>query len=120
SACINYGRVLDKLNQPSKAFKYFEQGKAIADSLNDYYFQGKYYEVLGSNKFDEKDYEGSLSYFTKAIPVLNLTQSPYDIASNYIWMGASNAALKNYPVAKKYLDSAYTITKENDFSYLLK
>lgn len=120
SACINYGRVLYKLNQEAKANRYFNQGKAIADSIGDYYFQGKYYAVLGANKFEEKKYSESLTYFTKAHPVLLLTQAPYDIASNYIWLGASNAALKNYEVAKKYLDTALSISTTNDYAHLVK
>ena len=120
SACINYGRVLMKLKQPQKASFFFEKGKAIADSVNDHYFQSNYYQVLGNFKFDEDKFDEALALFSKGLPLIKLTNAPYDIASCYIWMGACNTGVKNFNAGRKYLDTAYTITKQHDYAYQLK
>ena len=120
SATINYGRVLTKLNQQGKAEYYFLKCKSIADSVNDLYFQSNYYQVLGSFKFDENKFEEALADFIKALPLMKLTNAPYDIASCYIWMGTCYAEVKNFQAGRKYLDSAYVITRENDFVFQLK
>jgi two-component system, NarL family, sensor kinase len=120
SATINYGRVLMKLNQPGKAKFFFDRGKAIADSVNDYYFQSKYYQVVGNFKFDEGKYKEALADFSRGLPLIKLTNSPYDLASCYIWMGVCNAAVENFQTGRKYLDSAFIITKQYDYSYQLK
>jgi len=89
SSCINYGRVLMKLQQPEKAKQIFVTGLQIADSLNDYYFQSKYYQVTGAFKFDEQHFEEALADFSKALPLIKLTNADFDIASCYAWMGAA-------------------------------
>jgi signal transduction histidine kinase len=120
SACINYGRVLTKLKQPEKAKIFFDKGKAIADSVGNYYFQSNYYQVIGNNKFDENKFGEALIYFSKGLPLMKLTNAPYDIAVSYIWMGACNVGVKNFSTARKYLDTAYSITKQHDYSHQLK
>ncbi len=120
SATINYGRVLMKLNQPKKANYYFLKCKEIADSVNDFYFQSNYYQVVGSYKFDENKFEEALIDFTKALPLIKETKAPYDIAGCYLWMGACNTSLKNFDLGRRYLDSAYILTKQNDYVHLLK
>ena len=120
SASINYGRVLMKLNQPAKATLFFEKCKAIADSVSDYYFQSNYYQVLGNFKFDEGKFDESLIFFSKGLPLMKLTNAPYDIASCYIWMGACHTGVKNFTEARKYLDSAYLLAKQYDYSHQLK
>lgn len=119
AAAINYGRVLMKLNQPDKAKFFFDRGKAIADSVNDYYFQSKYYQVLGNFKFDEGKFTEALVDFSRGLPLIKLTNSPYDLASCYIWMGACNAAIHNFQAGRKYLDSAYMLTRY-DYPHQLK
>ena len=120
SACINYGRVLMKLKKPVPAEIYFAKGLAIADSLNDHYFQSKYYQVRGNFKYDENKFDEALTYFTKALPLIKQTNAPYDIASCYIWMGACNACVNSFAAGRKYLDSAFTISKTNDYPQLVK
>jgi two-component system, NarL family, sensor kinase len=120
SASINYGRVLMKLKQPEKAKFYFEKCKAIADSVNDYYFQSNYYQIIGNFKFDENKFEEALADFSKGLPLMKLTNAPYDIASTYLWMGACNVGIKNFQAGRKYLDSAYMIAKQYDYSHQLK
>ena len=120
AACINYGRVLIKLKQFEKAQVYFSEGLAIADSLNDHYYQSKYYQVLGNFKFDENRFEEALAYFSKALPIIKQTYAPFDIASCYIWMGACNAGTKNFQVGRLYLDSAFSIAKEYDYIHQQK
>ena len=112
SACINYGRVLMKLKQPEKAQVFFTKALAMADSLNDPYFQSKYYQVLGNFKFDENKFDEALAYFLKALPIIKLTKVPSDIASCYTWMGSCYAGIKNFPAGRRYLDSAFSIAKE--------
>jgi two-component system, NarL family, sensor kinase len=120
SACLNYGRVLTKLNQPVKAMYYFDKGKLIADSVGNYYFQSNYYQVIGNFKFDENKFDEALANFSKGLPLMKLTNAPYDIASCYIWMGTCHTALKNFTAARKYLDSAYMLTKQYDYPHQLK
>ncbi|MEO8403105.1 MAG: ATP-binding protein [Chitinophagaceae bacterium] len=120
SAAINYGRVLMKLKQPEKATYYFLKCKSIADSVNDVYFQSNYYQVAGNFKFDENKFDEALADFTKALPLIKQTKAPYDIASCYIWMGACNTGIKNFQAGRRYLDSAYVLTKQNDYVHLLK
>ncbi len=120
SSCINYGRVLLKLNQPAKAEQYFAQGKAMADSLNDPYFQSKYYQVIGNYKYEEKKYREALADFSKALPIIKLTNAPFDIASCYMWMGICNAYVKNFTAGRAYLDSAYEIARETDQVHIRK
>jgi signal transduction histidine kinase/tetratricopeptide (TPR) repeat protein len=120
SSCINYGRVLLKLNQPEKANRYFFQGKAMADSLNDPYYQSKYYQVLGNFSYDEKKYDEALAYFSKALPIIKLTNAPFDIASCYLWMGICNAYTNNFKAGRAYLDSAYAIARESDYTHIRK
>ncbi|MGC4103158.1 tetratricopeptide repeat protein [Ferruginibacter sp.] len=120
SASMNYGRVLLKLNRIPESDFYFGVGKKIADSLNSYYFQSKYYQVLGDDAFNKEQFEKALGYFSAALPVIKLTNAPYDIAACYIWMGACNAGIKKFEPAKKYLDSAYLITKQYEYTNLLK
>ena len=120
SACINYGRVLMKLKQPEKAQVFFTKALAMADSLNDPYFQSKYYQVLGNFKFDENKFDEALAYFSKALPIIKLTNAPYDIASCYTWMGSCYAGIKNFPAGRRYLDSAFSIAKENDYVHQIK
>ncbi|MCY7292888.1 MAG: hypothetical protein LH615_11980, partial [Ferruginibacter sp.] len=120
SATINYGRVLMKLKQQKKATVYFLKCKSIADSVNDLYFQSNYYQVIGSYKFDENKFEEALADFSKALPLIKQTNAPYDIAGCFIWMGACNTGVSNFTVGRKYLDSAYTLIKQNDYVHLLK
>jgi signal transduction histidine kinase len=120
SACINYGRVLMKLKQTEKARIIFAEGMAIADSLKDYYFQSKYYQILGNFKFDENRFDEALAYFSKALPLIKLTNAPFDIASCYTWVGACNAGANNFQAGRKYLDSAYVLAKQNDYINLIK
>jgi two-component system, NarL family, sensor kinase len=120
SASINYGRVLMKLKQSQKAKFYFEKCKAIADSVNDYYFQSHYYQIPGTFKFEDNKFEEALADFSKALPLMKLTNAPYDIASAYLWMGACNVGIKNFQAGRKYLDSAYMIAKQYDYSHQLK
>ncbi|MEO5562101.1 MAG: ATP-binding protein, partial [Chitinophagaceae bacterium] len=120
SACINYGRVLMRLKQPEKANYYFSKGKAIADSVTDYYFQSNYYQVIGSFKFEENRFEEALADFSTGLPLMKLTNAPYDIASCFIWMGACNVGLKRFPKARNYLDTALQITRQYDYSHQLK
>jgi two-component system NarL family sensor kinase len=120
SASSNYGRVLMKLKQPEKAKFFFEKCKMIADSVNDYYFQSNYYQILGNFKFDDNKFEEALADFSKGLTLIKLTNAPYDIASNYIWMGACNVGIKNFRAGRKYLDSAYMLAKHYDYSHQLK
>ncbi len=120
SSCINYGRVLLKLNQPEKANQYFSQGKAMADSLNDPYFQSKYYQVIGNYKYEEKKYSEALALFSKALPIIKLTNAAFDIASCYIWLGICNAYVKNFKKGRIYLDSAYAIAQQSDYTHIKK
>ena len=120
SACINYGRVLMKLKQPEKAQVFFTKALAMADSLNDPYFQSKYYQVLGNFKFDENRFDEALAYFSKALPIIKLTNAPYDIASCYIWMGSCNTGVKNFQAGRKYLDSAFSIANEYNYVHQQK
>ena len=76
SASLNYARVLMKLKQPQKAKFYFEKCKAIADSVNDYYFQSNYYQILGNFKFDDNKFEEALADFSSAQPLMKLTNAP--------------------------------------------
>ena len=115
SASINYGRVLMKLKQPEKAVFFFEKCKAIADSVGDYYFQSKYYQVKGNFKFDDKNFNGALADFSKGLPLVKLTNAPYDIATCYIWISACNTGIKNFTAARKYLDSAYMLAKHSPY-----
>ena len=120
SACINYGRVLMKLKQPEKAQVFFTKALVMADSLNDPYFQSKYYQVLGNYKFDENRFDEALAYFSKALPIIKLTNAPYDIASCYIWMGSCNTGVKNFQAGRKYLDSAFSIANEYNYVHQQK
>ena len=120
SACINYGRVLMKLKQPEKAQVFFTKALAMADSLNNPYFQSKYYQVLGNFKFDENRFDEALAYFSKALPIIKLTNAPYDIASCYIWMGSCNTGVKNFQAGRKYLDSAFSIANEYNYVHQQK
>jgi signal transduction histidine kinase len=120
SASINYGRVLMKLKQPEKARFFFEKCKTIADSVGDYYFQSNYYQIAGNFKFDENNFNEALADFSRALPLIKLTNAPYDIASCYIWMGICNTGIKNFTAGRKYLDSAYMLAKQYDYSYQLK
>ncbi|HMK04175.1 MAG TPA: ATP-binding protein [Ferruginibacter sp.] len=120
SSCINYGRVLLKLNQPEKASIYFGRGKTMADSLNDPYFQSKYYQVIGNAKYEEKKYDEALAYFSKALPIIKLTNTPFDIAGCYIWLGICNAYTKNFKEGRAFLDSAYEIAGQFDYTHIKK
>ena len=120
SAAINYGRVLMKLKQPAKARFFFEQCKKIADSVSDYYFQSNYYQITGNFQFDENKFTDALASFSKGLPLIKLTNAPYDIASCYIWMGICNTGINNFQAARKYLDSAYILTRQYDYPYQLK
>lgn len=120
SASINYGRVLMKLNRPGKAAFYLLKGKSIADSVNDLYFQSKYYQVIGGFKFEENKFDEALADFTTALTLIKKTNAPYDIVSCYTWMGACNTGLKNFQAGRKYLDTAFPIAKENNYLHLLK
>ncbi|MBC7902306.1 MAG: sensor histidine kinase, partial [Gemmatimonadaceae bacterium] len=120
SAAINYARVLMKLKQFEKAKYFFEKCKQIADSVNDYYFQSNYYQILGNFKFDDKKYDLALSDFSRGLALIKQTNAPYDIASCFIWMGACNAGVGNYAAGRKYLDSAYFLAKLNDYPHQLK
>jgi len=100
SACINYGRVLMKLKQAGKA--------------------QPYYQVLGNFKFDDNRFDEALAYFSKALPIIKLTNVPADIASCYTWMGSCYTGIKNYQAGRKYLDSAFRIAKENDYIHQVK
>lgn len=120
SASINYGRVMYGLKRFKEASFYFDKGEEIAKQQNDNYFLGKYYELLGSYKFEEKKYSEALAWFKKGQPYIKLTNEPYSNAQIFIWLGAATAGLKNFPAASKNLDSAYTITRQNDYAFLLK
>ena len=120
SACINYGRVLMKLRRPGEAQPFFAEALAMADSLDDHYFQSKYYQVLGNFKFDENKFDEALAYFSKGLPIIKLTNAPYDIASCYTWMGACYAGIKNFQAGRRYLDSALRIAKEYDYVHQVK
>jgi two-component system NarL family sensor kinase len=120
SASINYGRVLMKLNQPAKAAFFFEKCKTIADSVNDYYFQSNYYQILGNFKFDEGKFDEALALFSKGLPLIKLTSQPFDIAGCYIWVGACQIGVQKFSTARKYLDSAFRITKNYGYIHLLK
>jgi len=120
SAAFNYGRVLVKLNQPEKARFYFEKGKEIADSIGDYNFQSLYYHIAGNYLYDENKFEEALINFSHALPLIKLTNIPNAIERVYGWIASCNIELKNFPVARKYLDSAYALTKQYDYPYLLK
>jgi len=120
SASINYGRVLMKLKQPAKANIFFETCKRIADSIGDYYFQSNYYQIAGNYKYDENKFEEALADFSRGLPLIKLTNAPYDIVSCYIWMGTCNAGVKKFATGRKYLDSAYSLAKLYDYSYQLK
>jgi signal transduction histidine kinase len=120
SATINYGRVLMKLNEPQRAQYYFERCKQIADSVNDLYFQSNYFQIIGNFKFDEGNFLGALADFNKGLNLIQLTKAPYDIASCLILMGACHTALNRFAEGRKYLDSAYLITKEYDYAHQLK
>jgi len=120
SSCINYGRVLWKLNQPEKANLYFSRGKAMAYSLNDPYFQSKYYQVIGNFKFEEKKYTEALAYFSKALPIIKLTNAPFDVASCYMWVGLCYAYVKKFQEGRAYLDSAYEIARQSDYIHIKK
>lgn len=120
SAAINYGRVLMKLKQPEKAAFYFEKCKAIADSVGDYYFQSNYYQIAGNFKYDDKKYSEALADFSRGLPLIKLTNAPYDIASCYIWMGICNTGVKNFTAARKYLDSAYSLARQYEYPHQLK
>jgi signal transduction histidine kinase len=112
--------VLVKLKQPEKARFYFHKCKAMADSTENHYFQSKYYQVLGNLNYDDKEYSEALANFTKGLPLIKLTDGPHDIATCYIWMGASLTYLKQFAAARTYLDSAYVLVKENNFIHQLK
>jgi signal transduction histidine kinase len=120
SACLNYGRVLRKLNRLKEADFYLLKGKAIADSLGNYYFQSKYYQLMGSFKFEDKKYEEALANLSTGLPIIKLTKEPYNLASFYIWLGIVYYTTNQFQSAKKSLDSAYTIAKQNDYLFLLK
>jgi two-component system NarL family sensor kinase len=120
SAAFNYGRVLVKLNQPGKARFYFEKAKEIADSIGDYNFQSLYYQIAGNFLYDENKFEEALINFSHALPLIKLTNIPNAIERVYVWIASCNIELKNFAVARKYLDSAYALTKQYDYPHLLK
>ncbi|NCI47432.1 tetratricopeptide repeat-containing sensor histidine kinase [Sediminibacterium soli] len=120
SASINYGRVLMKLKQPEKAAFFFKKCKAIADSVGDYYFQSNYYQIIGNFKYDDRKFDEALADFSRGLPLIKLTNAPYDIASCYIWMGICNTGLKNFSAGRRHLDSAYSIVKQYDYPHQLK
>lgn len=120
SASFNYGRVMYGLKRFKEAEFYFTKGEELAKQQNDNYFLGKYYELLGSYKFEEKKYAEALTWFEKGMPFIRLTKEPYSMASMLIWLGAAEAGVKKFKEGILHLDSAYTITKQNDYSFLLK
>lgn len=120
SANFNCGRVFYKLGRFKEADFYFKKQKEIATATGNNYFLAKYYEVLGSYKFEEKKYDSALAYFEKGLPIIKLTKEPYSLASYFIWLGSTEAALKNFRLGNLYLDSAYSINKKNDYPFLMK
>ncbi len=120
SSAINYGRVLMKLKQPEKATYYFSKGKSLADSVNDPYFQSKYYQVIGNFKFDESKFDEALALFTKGLPLIKETKMPFDISSCYMWVGNCYAGIGNFISGRKYLDSAYALAKQYDYVHQVK
>jgi two-component system, NarL family, sensor kinase len=120
SACFNYGRVMYGMGRFKEASFYFNKGEEIAQLQNDNYFLGKFYELRGSYSFEEKKYSEALVWFQKGLPYIKLTKEPYSLASMLIWLGAAEAGLKKFKESSLHLDTAYAITKQNDYSFLLK
>ncbi|MBI3138604.1 MAG: sensor histidine kinase [Sphingobacteriales bacterium] len=118
--CLNYGRLLRKLNRRKESDYYFERGRALADSLQDDFYLAKYYQLMTMFSHEEGDDVQAYSYIQAGLPHIEKTGFAADITSYYNWVATVSTALKKYGMAGDYLDKAYALAKENDFLLMKK
>lgn len=106
--------------EPDKALKsakladeYFQK---LPENPQKDYFLVTNYQLLGAIYLEKQEYETSLEYYEKAFHIINDVLPEDGLVNGFIYrgMGSAYSALKNYPMAIKYLSKADTIATASD------
>lgn len=117
---LNYGMILQKMNQKTEADKYLGQAKLMADSLRDDYYLAKYYQVMAVEAHGANEEKMALALLHKGLPHILRTGYSGDIASYYNWLGIVGTANSDFTYAHKCLAEAYKISTKEKLLFHLK
>ena len=113
SASISHGNILLKLKRYDESMPYLQQAKTIAGELKNNYNLYLYYSNIGEYNFNVKDYRNALKNFEMALGFARIMDSPHEISATLIFIGTNQIFLRNYPAARKNLEQAEKLIREN-------
>ncbi|WP_436515064.1 tetratricopeptide repeat-containing sensor histidine kinase [Ekhidna sp. To15] len=114
ASLINLAAISNKWEKLDKAYKYLKRGEKIAENSGDDWITRSIYEGLANNYLYKGEYDSSLIYINKALPLFKKIGDHHSTLTNLTGLIIAYTGLKNYTKAERTLKEAEELSKTYD------
>ncbi len=114
ASLINLAAISNKWEKLDKAHQYLKRGERIAEKSGDEWIIRSIYEGLANNYLYKGEYDSSLIYINKALPLFKKIGDHHSTHTNLNGLIITYTGLKNYAKAEKILQEAEELSKTYD------
>ncbi|MEP0985306.1 histidine kinase dimerization/phosphoacceptor domain -containing protein [Ekhidna sp.] len=114
ASLINLAAISNKWEKLDLAYRYLKRGERIAEKSDDEWITRSIYEALANNYLYKGEYDSSLIYINKALPLFKKSGDHHSTLTNLNGLIVAYTGLNDYEKAEESLREAQELAKNYD------